>query len=282
MNPKGLVPRGGTNIQHSTFNIQRPTTLLRVLRTLLCVMAMGVVGGCLFEKKDGPLPPPVLPPPGEGPADSVELAVYFLSLPADRAAGRFAADYWRGADENVVAPDVGALWRANGFRLGLVKAEVVRKVADIHRTGGATCSLRRLRVRHGRAALLAASQSVPRATFLITLPGRRTAVRTFARASVALQVTCRVVDDETAYVEMVPKLLQPGRRTGNDGRLDFLTTEMAVRRSQGVLVGLGSLARQTVGRALLTSGRDRNRTERLIVIAAEPVCLGKQNVASGE
>ena len=256
----------------------RPTPGIR--RMVLCVLLCGFApgwAGCLFGfRRERPAPEAVLPPPGVGPADGVELAVYFITLPAGRAPARFAREFWTKADEGVMAPDVAALWRANGLHVGRVGQAALDRAEALHRAGpksGAGVALRRLRVPHRGRTVLAASLPQPQRTFLLTLPGRRTIARTFSGVSVTLEAVCRVVDEETSYLELVPRLLGPGRREVEPGLLDFLTTEVALGRNQGLVVGVGSGVRQTVGQRLLTSRRGLEREERLIVVSAEPVCL---------
>jgi len=261
------------------------------LRTwrLILVGATGLIlaAGCTPATPPGETAPlPVLPPPGEGPPDGVELAVYLVSYGTDRAAARFAADYWAEADEEVAAPDTAALWRANGLRLGRAKAEVVGRARDLLKQGpeaeGGRCTVGRLRVPHRGSVILLTSQAVLRGTFLLTLPGQRTVVRSLPGASVALGVTCRVIDEDTAYLEFAPKMLGSGREGEDGGLLDFLATEVACTRSEAVLIGTGSPTRYTAGRTLLTSGFPRENVERLLLIAAEPVCLSRSPAAGKE
>jgi len=214
-----------------------------------------LAGGCLFERESEPVPPPTLPPPGDGPPNGVELTVYFVSYPTRKAAPRFATGYWPLVDENVTAPDVGALWRANGLRLGRTGPLVIGKAHALHEArgddDGGGCTLRRLRVPHRGSVILAAGVPEPRGTFLLTLPGGRALVRTLPGASVALHVTCRLVDEETAYVEVVPKVLRPGRGPTDEGLVDFLTTEMACKRSEAIVVG----SARPIGQPVCIPGR---------------------------
>ena len=156
---------------------------------------------------------------------------------------------------------------------------MLQRARDLHMEGrdaeGGRCPVARRSVPPRGSAVLVTSQTVPRGTFLLSLPGRRTVVRSFPGASVALGVTCRVVDDDTVYLEFVPRVLGTGRGEEDGHLLDFLATEVACARSQAIVVGVGSTTRYTIGRTLLTSGRPREKVVRLLVIAAEPVHLGK-------
>ena len=245
---------------------------------VLAAVALALSGGCLFgEREQEPPPEVVLPPPGEGPPNGVELAVYVVSHPAGDAAREFARQAFLHADEGVTAPDVGALWRANGLRLGLVQSAVVERAEDMYRSGptpeGGQCAVRRLRIPHRGSAVIAATQPLSRGTFLLTLPGRRAVVKSLAGASVVLRLTCRVVDERTAHVEVAPEVLTPGRETEDTGLLDFLTTEMAVEAPQAILVGTSEAMRHTAGIALLTSGEGERTIERVVIVAVEPVCI---------
>ena len=248
---------------------------------------LAAAGGCPLRRSGGSSPSlPSLPPPGEGPANAVELTVYFLSLPRATAGGWFAANFWRRADENITAPDIADLWRANGLRLGKVSAKVVEEAADFclarRRQKGPICQVSRLRLPHRSRALVALSPALGARTFLITIPGRQVLIRRYPSVSVGLEVTGRVIDDDTAYLELTPRVVLAGGGEAERTLTDFLTTEVALRRGEGVLVGLGQPTQSTIGWPLMVLGRGgENPHEQLLVISAEPICLTPRGRGTG-
>jgi hypothetical protein len=245
------------------------------------VLVFGLsAGGCgwLFDRSPADRPDD-LPPAGQGPPNAVELTVYFVSYPGPEAPARFRR-YWDDADESVLPPDRRALWQANGLRLGVVGRAAVDAVRALQQSG--RCDRRRLRVLHGGRAILSMSPPVPLGTFLLTLPDRRAAVHSFPNAAVALAAICRVVSDQTTYLELVPQVLQPGRDPEDTGLLEFLTTELALDPGRAVLVGMGSRFGHTAGRFLMATRGRQHVVERLLVIHARPVHVSAGRPGAGE
>jgi len=243
------------------------------------VLFAAVAAGCPGPRNDGPPLPVSLPPAGSGPPNAVELAVCFVSELGPDAGTRLEKAYWAHATEKALAPDVQALWHRNGLRVGVTTSAAIRRAQERERLRigvGGEVGLRRLRVPHRGQAVLAMSKTASLGTFLLTLPGNRARVRTFPGAAVALSATCRIIDERTVYVEIVPKVLQPGRDPDDTGVLDFLATEVALTPDRGLLVGPGGTARHTAGRALLTAGGSGVGYQRLLVITAVPVHVAPQ------
>jgi hypothetical protein len=265
---------------------------------MVLALAAGMTVGCDLFRRSPAADPDGLPPTTPGPPNTVELTVHILSGPSAAAAETFATNYWNRATETLapttqpaerrggvrgpLAPDVDALWRANGLRVGLGGREVLAAVAPVRETGTASSRspsplpavarfTRRFRVVPRGETLLAMSEPAPNDTFLFTLSGRQALVRSFQGASVTLRAQCRLVDEATTYVTLVPGVAQTGRDPEETGLLDFLATEVALTPESALLVGVGSPDAHTVGQRLLTSAAASERVERLLILTARPV-----------
>lgn len=256
-------------------------------RGTLAALVLALAAHC---RRDGirqvPDPYALLPPTGAGTPNAIEVAVHVVSYPAAEAAARFEEVYWRGADEDLLPADLRARWRANGLRLGLTETAKVEAARALDRApapaGGAERALHLARIPHRGQTVLYMTPPVPAATYLFSLPGGRTAVRTFPGSAAALVGRCRLIDERTVYIEFGPRIGAPGRQLEEASALDFLQTEVALDADRALLVGLGSALPRTVGQALLTAGAgpaegpapsapQPGAVQRLLVVTARPV-----------